>query len=82
MISFEAVRQAFAVSVPGSSGYLRLAEAERGELAVSLPIGYVRRPSGEAVVDPDEQAQAVVRLVFRPSVSWDHQRGAALPHQP
>jgi hypothetical protein len=42
----------------------KLAKAERGELAVPLPIGYVRRPSGEAVLDPDEQAQHVVRLVF------------------
>jgi len=42
----------------------RLAKAERGELAVPLPIGYVRRPSGEAAFDPDEQAQHVVRLVF------------------
>jgi DNA invertase Pin-like site-specific DNA recombinase len=42
----------------------KLAKAERGELAVPLPIGYVRRPSGEAILDPDEQAQHVVRLVF------------------
>ena len=42
----------------------RLAKAERGELVIPLPIGYVRRPSGEAVFDPDEQAQHVVRLVF------------------
>ena len=42
----------------------RLAKAERGELAIPLPIGYVRRPSGEAALDPDEQAQHVVRLVF------------------
>lgn len=42
----------------------RLAKAERGELAVPLPIGYVRRPSGEVVLDPDEQARHVVRLVF------------------
>ncbi len=42
----------------------RLAKAERGELAIPLPIGYVRRLSGEAVLDPDEQAQHVVRLVF------------------
>jgi hypothetical protein len=42
----------------------RLAKAERGELAFQLPIGYVRRPSGEVVFDPDEQAQHVVRLVF------------------
>jgi DNA invertase Pin-like site-specific DNA recombinase len=42
----------------------RIAKAERGELAVPLPIGYARRPSGEVVFDPDEQVQAVVRLVF------------------
>ncbi|MCX4403485.1 MULTISPECIES: recombinase family protein [unclassified Streptomyces] len=42
----------------------RVNKARRGELAVPLPIGYVRRPSGEAVLDPDEQAQSVVRLVF------------------
>ena len=42
----------------------RLAKAARGELAVPLPAGYVRRPSGEAALDPDEQVQAVVRLVF------------------
>ena len=43
----------------------RLAKAGRGELAVPLPAGYARRPSGEAAFDPDEQVQAVVRLVFR-----------------
>ena len=42
----------------------KLAKAERGDLAIPLPIGYVRRPSGEAVLDPDEQARHVVRLVF------------------
>jgi DNA invertase Pin-like site-specific DNA recombinase len=42
----------------------KLAKAERGELAIPLPIGYVRRPSGEVILDPDEQAQHVVRLIF------------------
>jgi DNA invertase Pin-like site-specific DNA recombinase len=42
----------------------RLAKAGRGELAVPLPAGYVRQPSGEVALDPDEQVQAVVRLVF------------------
>jgi DNA invertase Pin-like site-specific DNA recombinase len=42
----------------------RLAKAGRGELAVPLPAGYARRPSGEVALDPDEQVQAVVRLVF------------------
>jgi DNA invertase Pin-like site-specific DNA recombinase len=42
----------------------KLAKAERGELAIPLPIGYARRPSGEVILDPDEQARHVVRLVF------------------
>jgi hypothetical protein len=29
-----------------------------------VPIGYVRRPSGEVIKDPDEQVQAVVELIF------------------
>ena len=43
----------------------RLAKAGRGELTVPLPAGYARRASGEVALDPDEQVQAVVRLVFR-----------------
>jgi hypothetical protein len=42
----------------------RVNKARRGELAIALPIGYWRHPSGEAVLDPDEQVQSVVRLVF------------------
>src|SRR5215213_1318583 len=42
----------------------RQAKARRGELAIGLPTGYVRHPSGEAVLDPDEQVQTVVRLIF------------------
>jgi hypothetical protein len=29
----------------------KLAKAERGELAIASPIRYVRRPSGEVVLD-------------------------------
>ncbi len=43
----------------------RLSKARRGDLAVPVPGGYVRRPSGEVALDPDEQVQQVVRLVFR-----------------
>jgi DNA invertase Pin-like site-specific DNA recombinase len=43
----------------------RLAKAGRGELAVPLPAGLMRRPSGEVALDSDEQVQAVIRLVFR-----------------
>ena len=42
----------------------RVAKARRGELAVPLPAGLVRRPSGEVVLDPDEQVRSVVRLIF------------------
>lgn len=30
-----------------------------------MPIGYIRRPSGEVVFDPDEEVQQIVSLVFR-----------------
>lgn len=40
-------------------------KAQRGELGFNVPIGYVRRPSGEVMFDPDEQAQQVVKLIFR-----------------
>ena len=42
----------------------RRAKARRGELGKPVPMGYVRRPSGEVAFDPDEQAQATIRLVF------------------
>ena len=42
----------------------RLAKARRGELALVLPMGYLRRPSGEVIFDPDEQARSVMRLIF------------------
>jgi hypothetical protein len=42
----------------------RRAKARRGELGKPVPMGYVRRPSGEVALDPDEQAQATIRQVF------------------
>src|SRR5437764_1175796 len=43
----------------------RLNKARRGELFNHPPMGYVRLPSaGELAIDPDEQVQSVVRLVF------------------
>jgi DNA invertase Pin-like site-specific DNA recombinase len=41
-----------------------LNKAERGELAVTLPIGFVRDPSGAVVKDPDLAVQERLRLVF------------------
>lgn len=40
------------------------AKAERGELGMPVPMGYVRRPSGETILDPDAQAQATIALIF------------------
>ncbi len=39
-------------------------KAERGELFNHMPPGYVRLASGEVILDPDEQVQSVVRLIF------------------
>lgn len=44
----------------------RLNKARRGELFNHASIGYVRVPGGGLAFDPDEQAQAVVRLIFDP----------------
>ena len=40
------------------------AKAQRGELEVALPMGYVRTPAGTVIKDPDAQVQETVALVF------------------
>lgn len=42
----------------------RMNKARRGELFNHAPMGYIRGPSGSLELDPDEQVQGVVRLVF------------------
>lgn len=42
----------------------RLNKARRGELFNHAPLGYVRTPAGALAIDPDEQVQGVVRLIF------------------
>lgn len=42
----------------------KLNKARRGALMGLPPIGYVRLASGEWAIDPDEQVQATVRLIF------------------
>jgi DNA invertase Pin-like site-specific DNA recombinase len=42
----------------------RRAKAQRGELVLGLPRGYVLKPSGEVTLDPDEEVQEIIRLVF------------------
>jgi len=38
-------------------------KAQRGDLLHEPPLGYVRGPDGDDQLDPDEQAQRVVRLI-------------------
>jgi DNA invertase Pin-like site-specific DNA recombinase len=42
-----------------------LTKARRGELHCALPVGYIWNEDGQIRFDPDEQAQEVVRLIFR-----------------
>ena len=42
----------------------KLTKAEHGELRFRLPVGLVSDPTGKVVLDPDEEVQAAVRLVF------------------
>jgi DNA invertase Pin-like site-specific DNA recombinase len=42
----------------------KLNKARRGELFGIPPIGYVRSPDRTWAIDPDEEVQAVVRLIF------------------
>lgn len=51
----------------------KLTKAESGELRFRLPIGLVYDPIGRVVLDPDEEVQAVVRLVFD---LFEHYRSA------
>jgi DNA invertase Pin-like site-specific DNA recombinase len=39
-------------------------KAERGELFSTVPVGYFKQSSGQVIQDPDEQARAMIRLVF------------------
>jgi DNA invertase Pin-like site-specific DNA recombinase len=66
----------------------RLNKAQRGELFCSMPAGYVILPNGEVALDPDEQARAVVQLVFekfaelgsvRAVFLWFTRQGIQLP---
>jgi DNA invertase Pin-like site-specific DNA recombinase len=42
----------------------KLNKARRGDLLGLPPIGYIRLASGEWAIDPDEQVQQTVRLIF------------------
>jgi DNA invertase Pin-like site-specific DNA recombinase len=40
-------------------------KAAKGELRLALPVGLVRLPSGEAILNPDEEVQSRIRLVLQ-----------------
>jgi DNA invertase Pin-like site-specific DNA recombinase len=42
----------------------KLAKAEQGQLRFRLPVGFLYDPAGKVVLDPDQEVQAAVRLVF------------------
>ena len=39
-------------------------KAERGELFLTVPLGYLKTPTGEVIQEPDEQARGMIQLVF------------------
>ena len=43
----------------------RLNKARRGAVFTHMPMGYVRGLDGTPLLDPDQQVQSVVRLIFR-----------------
>lgn len=68
-----------------------LHKARRGELYILPPVGYVKSPAGGFDLDPDEQVQSVVRLVFdqfdrqgtvRGVVRYLVERGIKIPIRP
>ncbi|RWK78999.1 MAG: recombinase family protein [Mesorhizobium sp.] len=67
-----------------------LAKAERGELALMLPVGLMRDPSGVVVKDPDLAVQERLELVFQTFLKFRtvakvmrvlNDRGLALPRR-
>lgn len=66
-------------------------KAERGELKISLPVGYVRLRSNEVILNPDEEVQQRIKLVFQKFkelstanavVRYLHKSGLYLPARP
>src|SRR5262249_60697717 len=39
-------------------------KAERGELFLAAPLGYLKTHAGEVIQEPDEQARGMIQLVF------------------
>ena len=65
-----------------------LAKARRGELRLSLPVGYLHTPDGRVEKHPDQRVQAAIGLVFqqfatlrsaRQVLLWFHEAQLTLP---
>jgi hypothetical protein len=52
-----------------------LNKARRGDLYMLPPVGYMKLPAGRFALDPDEQAQSVIRLIFDEFDRWGSIRG-------
>ncbi|MBV8868193.1 MAG: recombinase family protein [Acetobacteraceae bacterium] len=52
-----------------------LSKAQRGELAVALPVGYRRRADGVVVQDPDDAVRLAVEMVFERFAALGNARG-------
>lgn len=66
-------------------------KAERGELFSHLPRGFLRDASGEVIMDPDEEVQAAIHMVFeqfdvlgtgRKVLGWFLENDIRLPIRP
>jgi DNA invertase Pin-like site-specific DNA recombinase len=69
----------------------RLARAKRGELVVSVPVGFVKTDDQRMELDPDRRVQEAIRLVFRKFLQfgtvrqvllWFQEEGLSLPSRP
>jgi len=69
----------------------KLNKARRGDLCMQPPVGYVKRSTGQFALDPDEQAQGVIRLIFdefdrlgsvRSVLRYLHEQDVTLPIRP
>ncbi len=58
-----------------------LNKAQRGELAIRLPVGYERLDDGQVVFIPDQEVQAAIRLVFEQFERLGSARAVLLYHQ-
>ena len=60
----------------------RRAKAQRGELVLGLPRGYVLKPSGEVALDPDEEVQEISVWSLPSSSAGARSAASALSRRP